>query len=114
MMAHRISNNTVKSYEVVIPKRGEGSALRMPSSIRFLAPKNGARNDNSRFVVHNIVGITTTGENDPRKVVLMRLKAKRALSEMRREAASRGLEKTSLAIINREIRAVRVKRKLAI
>jgi antitoxin (DNA-binding transcriptional repressor) of toxin-antitoxin stability system len=51
------------------------------------------------------------GELEETVRAVRQARAQRALSRMRRQAAKRGLEKTSPAAIDAEIRAVRAKRK---
>jgi antitoxin (DNA-binding transcriptional repressor) of toxin-antitoxin stability system len=51
------------------------------------------------------------GELEETVRAIRQARAQRALSRMRREAAKRGLEKTSPSAIDAEIRAVRSKRK---
>ena len=51
------------------------------------------------------------GELEETVRAVRQARAQRALSRMRREAAKRGLEKTSLSAIDAEIRAIRSKRK---
>ncbi len=51
------------------------------------------------------------GELEETVRAVRQARAQRALSRMRRQAAKRGLEKTSPAAIDAEVRAVRAKRK---
>lgn len=59
-----------------------------------------------------LVGVNDDAFEDTAEAV-RRAKAQLAVSRMRRQAASRGLERLSLSTINAQIRAVRSKRKSA-
>lgn len=81
-----------------------------PSFVRELAQKEDLILTVNGKPIAMLLGVEE-GELEETVRAVRQARAQRALSRMRREAAKRGLDKTSPSAVDAEIRAVRSKRK---
>ena len=81
-----------------------------PSFVRELAQKEDLILTVNGKPIAMLLGVEE-GELEETVLAVRQARAQRALSRMRREAAKRGLDKTSPSAVDAEIRTVRSKRK---